>query len=199
MIKNYDTIEFVAENSCSGDCRSFSILALSKNKIIIMAMNDALIAELKHEAINTRKILERVPEDKYSWKPHEKSMAIGRLASHIAELPIWINRTLEAAEFDFLAAPMQSVTYENKAVLLKVFEDKQAAAIAALQNATDDALNEKYIMRRGEKVMFELPRKVMVRNIAFNHIVHHRGQLSVFLRLLDVSVPGMYGPSADER
>ena len=162
-------------------------------------MNDALAAELKHEAINTRKMLERVPEDKYSWKPHEKSMTIGRLASHIAELPIWINRTVEAAEFDFLATPMQSVTYENKAALLKVFEERLAAAVAALQNATDDAMNEKYIMRRGEKVMVELPRKILIRNIGLNHIVHHRGQLSVMLRLLDVPVPGMYGPSADER
>ncbi len=163
-----------------------------------MAMKDTLIAELKHEAVNTRKMLERVPVDKYSWKPHEKSMTVGRLASHIAQLPVWINRTMAAAEFDFAATPMLSGTYEDMAALLNAFEEMQANAIAALENATDEMMNEKFIVRRGDKVMFELPRKVMIRNIAFNHIVHHRGQLSVFLRLLDVPVPGMYGPSRDE-
>jgi len=164
-----------------------------------MPQKDALIAELKQEAVNTRKMLERVPEDKFLWKPHEKSMTIGRLASHIAEIPVWINRTLTANEFDFATASMVRTTYENRAALLKVFDEKQAEAIAALQNTTDEMLNETYSVRRGEQVMFAMPRKVMLRNFAFNHLIHHRGQLSVNLRLLDVPVPGMYGPSADER
>jgi len=164
-----------------------------------MPQKDALIAELKQEAVNTRKMLERVPEDKFLWKPHEKSMTIGRLASHIAEIPVWINRTLTANEFDFATASMVRTTYENRAALLKVFDEKQAEAIAALQNTTDELLNETYSVRRGEQVMFAMPRKVMLRNFAFNHLIHHRGQLSVNLRLLDVPVPGMYGPSADER
>ena len=164
-----------------------------------MPQKDALIAELKQEAVNTRKMLERVPEDKFLWKPHEKSMTIGRLASHIAEIPVWINRTLTANEFDFATASMVRTTYENRAALLKVFDEKQAEAIAALQNTTDEMLNETYSVRRGEQVMFSMPRKVMLRNFAFNHLIHHRGQLSVNLRLLDVPVPGMYGPSADER
>jgi len=164
-----------------------------------MPQKDALIAELKQEAVNTRKMLERVPEDKFLWKPHEKSMTIGRLASHIAEIPVWINRTLTANEFDFATASMVRNTYENRAALLKVFDEKQAEAIAVLQNATDEMLNETYSVRRGEQVMFSMPRKVMLRNFAFNHLIHHRGQLSVNLRLLDVPVPGMYGPSADER
>jgi len=164
-----------------------------------MPQKDALIAELKQEAVNTRKMLERVPEDKFLWKAHEKSMTIGRLASHIAEIPVWINRTLTANEFDFATASMVRTTYENRAALLKVFDEKQAEAIAALQNTTDEMLNETYSVRRGEQVMFAMPRKVMLRNFAFNHLIHHRGQLSVNLRLLDVPVPGMYGPSADER
>jgi len=164
-----------------------------------MPQKDALIAELKQEAVNTRKMLERVPEDKFLWKPHEKSMTIGRLASHIAEIPVWINRTLTANEFDFATASMVRNTYENRAALLKVFDEKQAEAIAALQNATDETLNETYSVRRGDQIMFTMPRKVMLRNFAFNHLIHHRGQLSVNLRLLDVPVPGMYGPSADER
>lgn len=164
-----------------------------------MSQKDALLAELKYEAVNTRKMLERVPEDKFDWKPHDKSMTIGRLASHIAEIPVWINRTLEASEFNFATAQMSRNTYENTAALLKIFDDAQAKAIAALQDATDEILNAKYTVLRGEHVMFEMPRKVLVRNFAFNHIIHHRGQLSVNLRLLDVPVPGMYGPSADER
>ena len=164
-----------------------------------MPQKDAFIAELKQEAVNTRKMLERVPEDKFLWKPHEKSMTIGRLASHIAEIPVWVNRTLTADEFDFATASMVRNTYENRAALLKVFDEKQAEAIAALQNATDDMLNATYSIRRGEQVMFTMPRKVLLRNFAFNHLIHHRGQLSVNLRLLDVPVPGMYGPSADER
>src|SRR5436190_21547028 len=99
-----------------------------------MPQKDAFIAELKQEAVNTRKMLERVPEDKFLWKPHEKSMTIGRLASHIADIPVWVNRTLEANEFDFATASLVRNTYENKAALLKAFDEKQAEAIAALQN-----------------------------------------------------------------
>ncbi len=164
-----------------------------------MAEKDGLMAELKHEAAGTRKILEKVPQDKFDWKPHDKSMIIGRLAAHIAEIPVWINRIVEANEFDFNTMPLQRNTCEDTAALLKVFEDRQAAALAALQNVTDEMLQEKYILRRGEQVVYELPRKVLMRSIAYNHIIHHRGQLSVYLRLLDVPVPGMYGPSADEK
>ncbi|MEP6725593.1 MAG: DinB family protein [Bacteroidota bacterium] len=164
-----------------------------------MLQNDAFIAELKYEAANTRKMLERIPEDKFAWKPHDKSMTIGRLASHIAEIPVWVNRTLEADTFDFATAPLVRNTYENTAALLKVFEEKQAAAITALQNASDEMLNAMFAVYRGEQVIFEMPRKVMIRNFAYNHLIHHRGQLSVCLRLLNVPVPGMYGPSADER
>ena len=162
-----------------------------------MAQKDALIAELKQEAASTRKILQAVPEDKYSWKPHEKSMTIGRLAAHVAEIPVWINRTMEASSFDFATLPGQRNTYENRAALLNVFEERLAAALAALENASDEVLGEKYTVRRGEHIMFEMPKKVLIRSFACNHLIHHRGQLSVFLRLLDVPVPGMYGPSAD--
>jgi len=164
-----------------------------------MPQKDAFIAELKQEAVNTRKMLERVPEDKFLWKPHDKSMTIGRLASHIAEIPVWVNRTLLANEFDFATASTVRNTYENRAALLKVFDEKQADAIEALQNATDEMLDAAYSVKRGEQVMFTMPRRVLLRNFAFNHLIHHRGQLSVNLRLLDVPVPGMYGPSADER
>lgn len=162
-----------------------------------MALKDALMAEIKHEAAATRRILQAVPEDRYSWKPHEKSMTAGRLAAHIAEIPVWVNRSLEAKEFDFATAPAQRNTCSGTSALLEVFEQRLAAALAVLENASDEALNEKYTVRRGEQVMFELPRKVLIRNFALNHQVHHRGQLTVYLRLLELPVPGMYGPSAD--
>jgi uncharacterized damage-inducible protein DinB len=162
-----------------------------------MAIKDALIAELKQEASSTRKILAAIPEDKFAWKPHEKSMTAGRLAAHIAEIPVWVNRSLEASEFDFATASTLRNTYADRAALLEVFEQRLYTALAALENASDDALNEKYTVRRGEQVMFVLPRKVLIRNFACNHQLHHRGQLSVYLRLLDIPVPGMYGPSAD--
>ena len=164
-----------------------------------MLLKDALIAELKHEAVNTRKILERVPADKFEWQPHAKSMTLGRLASHIAEIPVWVNRTMDADSFNFGTFNFSRTTYPDTAALLKVFDDTLAAAIASLQNATDDILNVTYAVYRGEQLMFELPRKLMIRNFGLNHVIHHRGQLSVFLRLLDVAVPGMYGPSADEK
>ena len=164
-----------------------------------MSQKDALIAELKNEAGNTRKILIKVPQEKFAWKPHEKSMTIGRLAAHIAEIPVWVNRTLEAQEFDFASIPLVRNTYEDSVTLLQVFEEKQAAALSALQNASDEILGQQFVVRRGEQIAFQMPRKVMIRNFAFNHLVHHRGQLSVYLRLLDIPVPGMYGPSADER
>jgi len=163
-----------------------------------MAIKDALIAELKHEATNTRKMLERIPTDKFDWKPHEKSMTLGRLAAHIAETPLWVLRTIPVDEFDFAKNTFARKTYADTEELLKVFDDKQADAIASLETASDEILNAPYILRRGDHIIFQLPRKVMLRNFTFNHIVHHRGQLSVYLRLLNIPVPGMYGPSADE-
>ena len=164
-----------------------------------MSINSALLAELKHESINTRKMLERVPTDKLDWRPHAKSMTIGRLATHIAEIPQWINRTMEAEEFDFATANLTRESKESTAAILQVFDEKLAAGIKLLEAATDDDLNVLWTLRRGDHIFFKVPRKVNLRNFTYNHTVHHRGQLSVYLRLLDVPVPGMYGPSADER
>ncbi len=164
-----------------------------------MAQKDALIAEQKYEAVNTRKMLQKVPDEKLVWKPHEKSMTIGRLASHIAEIPVWVNRALGADSFNFASLPVVRNTYESNEALLRVFEDTQAAAIEALGNASDETLNGMFTLLRGDQVVSTMPRKVLIRNFAFNHVIHHRGQLSVFLRLLDIPVPGMYGPSADEK
>lgn len=163
-----------------------------------MSLNKALIAELKNEAINTKKILERVPAEKYDWAPHEKSTKLGRLATHIAEIPVWVERIVNAEGFDFGGKFTANVA-ENNEALLKTFEEKQENAIKILDAATDEKLNELWTIKRGELVVAQLPKKVALRNIAFNHLYHHRGQLSVYLRLLNIPIPGMYGPSADEK
>ncbi len=164
-----------------------------------MAKKDALIAELANEGANTRKMLERVPQESLNWQPHEKSMTIGRLASHIAEIPVWITRALEADQFDFSTAVLSRTVYPDQAALLQVFDERQAAAKSALLLATDEILQAGFVIKRGEQTIYQMPRQVLIRNFALNHTLHHRGQLSVYLRLLGIAVPGMYGPSADEK
>jgi uncharacterized damage-inducible protein DinB len=164
-----------------------------------MPLKDALAAELKHEASNTRKMLERLPEDKFDWKPHEKSYSIIKLAHHIAILPAFVPLVVLHDELDFANPPFNAPLSRSRQELLEFFDKRVAEAVDVLNSATDEMLNNKWKMRRGEHVLFNLPKKVAIRNLVLNHIVHHRGQLSVFLRMLDVPVPGMYGPSADER
>lgn len=162
-----------------------------------MSLSRSLVAELKHEAGSTRRMLEAVPFTSFDWRPHEKSMTLGRLSAHIAEIPVWINRALDGSHFDFAGfAPAKRVLSDN-AALLAYFDQFLNNAVAALETASDEALNENFVIRRGEHVLYQFPRKVMIRNFTLNHLLHHRGQLSVYLRLLDIPVPGMYGPSAD--
>ncbi len=164
-----------------------------------MAANMALLAELKHEASNTRKMIERVPTDHFDWKPHEKSMPLGRLASHIAGIPSWVVNILQADEFDLAGTGLTSEGKENTDAILKIFDLEFAGAVAALESATEEKMDALWTLRQGDHVIFQLPCKAALRNIAFNHLYHHRGQLSVYLRLLNVPLPGMYGPTADER
>lgn len=155
-------------------------------------------AELKYEADKTSKILARVPLDKGSWKPHEKSMSLERLARHVAELSEWATVTVTRDELDitkFAPNPEMKTTEQ----LLAFFKEKNDEAVAALENAKDDELKKMWTLKAGNHVIFTLPKAIVLRDTVFNHIIHHRGQLSVYLRLLDVAVPGMYGPSADER
>ncbi|MEO8412701.1 MAG: DinB family protein [Ginsengibacter sp.] len=163
-----------------------------------MPINTGLLAELQNEASNSRKIIERVPTDTLGWRPHEKSMTIGRLATHIAEIPVWFNRVINADEFDLATAVRNRETIENTEAILQCFDERQKEATHILESATDETLNAVWTLRRGDHIYFQLPGKVCLRNFAYNHIYHHRGQLSVYLRLLDIAVPGMYGPSADE-
>jgi uncharacterized damage-inducible protein DinB len=165
-----------------------------------MAIKDALIAELKHESSMTKKMLERVPLDKKDWKPHEKSMSLGRLATHVAENPHWISDIFHIDDFDFMTNyNFNPRTASSTEELLEIFQATLDTAIADLSNMTDEEFAKNWTVRRGEQVMFTTPKKIAIRGWALNHMIHHRGQLSVYLRLLDVPVPGMYGPSADEK
>ena len=164
-----------------------------------MALKDALIAELKSEAAQTKKILVKVPVDKPSWKPHERSMSLGRLATHVAEIPHWISRVITIDDFDFLVQGFSSHVAESQEELITILDDKVNKAIADLETMDDESFNKIWTVRRGEQIFYQLKKKVAIRSWGLNHLIHHRGQLSVYLRLLDVPVPGMYGPSADEK
>jgi uncharacterized damage-inducible protein DinB len=165
-----------------------------------MAIKDAFIAEMKHEASLTRKMLEKVPLENKDWKPHEKSMSLGRLATHVAETTHWASDIHHIDDFDFMKNynfnPHVAATTEE---LLTIFQTNLDKAIADLSVMTDEDFNKTWTVRRGEQIMFQTPKKVAIRGWAFSHLIHHRGQLSVYLRLLNVPVPGMYGPSADEK
>jgi len=166
-----------------------------------MAIKDAFIAELKYESALTKKMLERVPLDKKDWKPHEKSMTIGRLATHIAQTPHWICDIRHIDDFDFMAqrSKFPSNTAGSTEELIQIFQENLNKALNDLENTSDEEMAKSWIVKVGDKVMYNTPKKVAIRGWAFSHLIHHRGQLSVYLRLLDVPVPGMYGPSADER
>jgi uncharacterized damage-inducible protein DinB len=158
----------------------------------------ALIAEMEHEAGVTRTCLERIPADKFDWKPHEKSMTLGRLASHIAEMFGWTPPTMEKAELDF--AQMDYKPFEPKTTeeLLEYFDKNVAEALETLKSSPDERFMEDWTMKNGETVYFTMPKIAVMRSFVFSHVIHHRGQLSVYLRLNDISVPSIYGPSADE-
>ncbi|HMG66265.1 MAG TPA: DinB family protein [Chitinophagaceae bacterium] len=163
-----------------------------------MANKDAFIAELNVESASTQKILERVPIEKASWKPHEKSMTLGRLATHVADIPHWISRIITVDDWDFAVQGFSRHVSESQEELLNIFQEKRDKAIADLGTMNEEDFNKTWIVRNGDKMRRELPKKIAIRSWGFSHLVHHRGQLSVYLRLLDVPVPGMYGPSADE-
>jgi len=158
----------------------------------------AYLAELEHEAGVARTVLERVPEDKFDWKPHEKSMSFGRLASHVAEMFGWTPPTLEHPELDFSKMDYKPFEPKTNAELLEFFDKNVAEAVEALRITTDEQFMENWTMRNGEQIYFTMPKVAVMRSFVMNHIVHHRGQLSVYLRLNDIPVPALYGPSADE-
>jgi uncharacterized damage-inducible protein DinB len=163
-----------------------------------MGHKHALIAELEMEAASTRKILERVPTDKNDWKPHAKSMKLGNLANHVAELPGWVAFTMGSDGLDVSKMDYKPVISTSTEELLAKLDENVNKAKTALESASDEDYDKMWTLSNGDHVIFSMPKKVVVRSMSYNHLYHHRGQLSVYLRLLDVHVPGMYGPSYDE-
>jgi len=157
------------------------------------------LAELEQEGAATRKILKQVPDASFDWAPHAKSMKVMRLAMHIAELYSWPARALQADEFDVAQPHARPEPFNSTQELVAFFDKVLAQSKEALATANDEDVARMWTLRHGERVIFTLPKSVVIRRMVLNHTIHHRGQLSVYLRLLEVPVPGVYGPSADER
>ena len=165
-----------------------------------MPMKDALLPEYDHEMGTTRRLLERVPDADLAWKPHEKSFSLGQLASHIANIPHWVAATCDVAVFDLAtigddARPKQPA---STADVLKAFDANTAGARAKIDAQTDAMMLGQWTMKQGDHELMTMPRVAVLRSFIMNHLIHHRGQLSVYLRLRNVPIPAIYGPSADE-
>ncbi len=166
-----------------------------------MKMTDFFLAQLEREAASSRLALQRLPEGRNDWKPHEKSMALGYLASLVATMPAWIAMMVNQDELDLRAAGSEKfkpMEWHSRAELIDALDAAVADARTALQNTTDDHLLTRWRFMVGGNVVSENPRYVMIADSVFSHLAHHRGQLTVYLRLNDASVPALYGPSADE-
>jgi uncharacterized damage-inducible protein DinB len=164
-------------------------------------INQALLPEFDMEMANTRKTLERVPDDKLGWKPHEKSMTMGRLTGHLAELPWWGQMTIENDTYDVAPAgapPQQGLTAKSRQDALDTFDRNVAAMRGAIAGASDEQLMKPWSLLKGGQTLMTMPKIAVLRGFVMNHTVHHRAQLGVYLRLNDIAVPSIYGPSADE-
>jgi uncharacterized damage-inducible protein DinB len=162
-----------------------------------MSVIEMLSKEMQEEAQTTRKMLERIPNDKYDWQPHPKSMTIRNLATHIAELPTWVPMALYTDGLDFATNPYEPVSINNTVDLLNLFERSLAEGKAAISQATDEQLEPLWTLRNGDSIYSQSTKGEVIR-MTYCQIVHHRAQLGVYLRLLDIPIPGSYGPSADE-
>ncbi len=163
-----------------------------------MSLIQMLLKEMQQEAQTTRKMLERVPNDTYDWQPHPKSMTINQLTTHIAELPDWITMVLKTDELDFSTNPYTPTTINTTAELVGLFEHSLAGGESSLSHTTDEQLEPKWTLRNGNVILSKSTKGEMIR-MTFSQIVHHRAQLGVYLRLLNIPIPGSYGPSADEQ
>ncbi|HEX6625808.1 MAG TPA: DinB family protein [Pyrinomonadaceae bacterium] len=161
-----------------------------------MGLSEALLPEFDHEMATTRKTLERVPGEKFDWKPHEKSTTLGALATHLANLPSWVGHTIDKDELD--QPPLRIPPAHTRDEVLAAFDRNVAAARAALAGASDERLLGPWTLLQGGNKVLTLPRAAVLRSFVLSHSIHHRAQLGVYLRLNDIPVPAVYGPSADE-
>ena len=162
-----------------------------------MPFVDSLLPEFDHEMSITRTVLERVPGDRLDWKPHAKSFAVGQLAQHLATIPWWGTMTLSEAGIDLAQFPPPA-PLPTMAEVLTLFETNVAAARASLVGKSDAELKAHWVLKREGHVIFTMPKHAVWRSFVISHLIHHRAQMGVYLRLLDVPVPSTYGPSADE-
>lgn len=161
-----------------------------------MPIAAALLPELEHELATTRKVLERLPETRFTWKPHAKSMTLHDLAGHLVHVVAWGPVTIQTSELD-AAKGFERPRYETTAQMVAAFDKNAAEYKAALKKASDADLGATWTFRAGPKVFFAQPKVGVLRGFVMNHLIHHRGQFSVYLRLVDVPLPPIYGPTAD--
>jgi uncharacterized damage-inducible protein DinB len=162
-----------------------------------MPFSETLLPEFDEEMKNTRKLLERVPDGKFDYQPHPKSMTLGRLATHVAELPSWTGYTLDLEVLDW-SPDSKPYIATTQAELLALFDKNVPAAREKIAAASDEQWQKIWTFKYGGVTMMSMPREIVMRGTIMNHLVHHRAQLGVYLRLNEVPIPGMYGPSADE-
>ena len=166
-----------------------------------MGLSESLLPEFDNEMANTRKTLERVPHEKFAWKPHEKSTAMGGLATHLSNIPTWVMHTIDQDSLDLAPGgkPLpQAEQAKSNAELLATFDANVAKARAAIAGASDAELFKPWSLMMNGNTLMTLPKIAVLRNFVMNHLIHHRAQLGVYLRLNDIPVPSIYGPSADE-
>jgi uncharacterized damage-inducible protein DinB len=163
-----------------------------------MPFSETLLPEFDEEMKNTRRLLECVPDGKFDYQPHSKSMTLGRLASHVAELPSWTTFTLDREVLD-LQPDFKPTLAASRAELLQIFDKSAAEAREKIAAATDEDWRKIWTFKFAGKTIMSMPRSAVMRSTIMNHLIHHRAQLGVYLRLNDVALPGMYGPSADEQ
>lgn len=163
-----------------------------------MTIAEAMIAEFSQESIGTRTMLERLPEDKLSWKPHEKSMSLGRLATHVAEIPEWAETIVNDETFDMDAAGFTPKELTSKQEILDYFDENVEKFKKVMSGQGDEHLFKNWKLIAGGHTAVDLARVACLRGFVLSHLIHHRGQLSVYLRENDVPLPAIYGPSADE-
>jgi uncharacterized damage-inducible protein DinB len=165
-----------------------------------MGLSESLLPEFDHEMANTRKTLERVPDDKFDWKPHAKSSAMGSLAGHLANLPSWGALAIGSDSFDMAPGgePVKTPVLSSSKDVLSTFDDNVAQTRSAIQSANDQDLFKPWTLMSNGKTILTMPKIAILRSFVVNHIIHHRAQLGVYLRLNDLPVPSIYGPSADE-
>jgi len=162
-----------------------------------MPISELLVTEWDQEGANTRKALERVPAEKWDWKPHPKSGTLGWMASHIATLPHFAITTIKTSEFEIEGGERPKV--DGHSQLLPVFDEQLRKGHEAIASVTDEQLRQTWTLKWKGQVLFAMPKYNVVRGMCFNHIIHHRAQLTMYLRTLDIPVPALYGPSADEQ